>query len=411
MTRSIPASASSTNDRRRILLLSPAFPPSTGGIERTASALADGLRRFALEVVSGRPSCTIGMRPPAEIRVHWAANDPPGGRKATLALARLAVRIGIGFRPDLVLALHIRTMPAARTLARISGCRVILVVHAKEMREQPALARAACRWADAVVTVSAFSRELALEAQASQDRITVIHPGVTVPGVPPPPLAARPAPPTVISVARLSDPNKGHDIALAAMARLHQRLPKARWVMVGDGSLRGELERRAAELGLADHVSFPGSLDDDALSRALGAAHAFCLLSRPAPARGAGEGFGIVFIEAGAHGLPVVAGKTPGVVDAVADGVSGVLVDPTDPGAVADALERLLVDPTLAERLGAAGLARAEALRWPQVVGRYETLITEVLAHPARGSACRELGWVKDLAGGAQPRVTISKLG
>jgi glycosyltransferase involved in cell wall biosynthesis len=400
--RDAPVSGlTASTGRRRILLLSPSFPPSTGGIERTASALADGLRDFEVEVVSGRPASTRGMRPPAGIPVHWAANDPPGGRLATLALTRLTVRVGLRFDPDLVLALHIRAMPAARVMARIRRSRVVLVVHAKEMREQPALARAACSWADAIVTVSSFSRELALEAGAPDERTSVIHPGVSLPSVLPVPLSARPGPPTVISVARLSDPNKGHAAALEAMARLRDRLPEVRWVMVGDGSLRSELTRRAQGLGLSDRVSFPGSLDDGELSQALGLAHAFCLLSRRAPEGRAGEGFGIVFVEAGAHGLPVVAGRIPGVIDAVEDGANGILVDPTDPGAAADALERVLLDAELGQRLADRGRARAAELAWARVVERYYAVIDQALAAPAPRSGNRGLAWLVDLARGA----------
>jgi phosphatidylinositol alpha-1,6-mannosyltransferase len=385
---------------RRILLLSPVFPPATGGIERTAGALAEGLTDYDIEVVAGRPASSSGMRPPVDVRVHWSANRPAGGRKATFALARLSLRVGLGFRPDVVLVLHIRAMPAARAVARLLGARLVLVIHAKEIREQPALARAAVGWADALVTISRFSYELAVEVGADERRITMINPGVIVPPEPPPQLSDRQGPPTLITVSRLSEANKGHDVALEAMALLRGPLPDARWIMVGDGTLRPALQDRAAELGLTGSVSFPGMLDDVELERELNAAHAFCLLSRPAPAGAAGEGFGIVFIEAGAHGLPVVAGRTPGVVDAVSDGVNGLLVDPTDPEAVAQVLERVLTDPQLAERLATAGRARAEELDWTQVTRRYASVINDVLAGPARSTRSRRPGWIVDLVRG-----------
>jgi phosphatidylinositol alpha-1,6-mannosyltransferase len=387
------------DQRKRILLLSPAFPPSAGGIERTAAELAARLTDYELEVVSGRPTSSVGMRGPAAVKVHWASNDPPYGRRATLALARLTIRVGIRFRPDLVLALHIRMMPAARALARLLGARSILVVHAKEVLEQPALARAAVRWADAVVTVSEFSRELALGAGADGERIRIIHPGVMSPP-PPLPLASRPSPPTIITVARMSDPHKGHDVALRSMARVRTRLPDARWVMVGEGTLRDELRAAAKRRGLDGCISFPGAVDDDELGERLSSAHAFCLLSRQPPGAAAGEGFGIAFVEAGAHGLPVVAGAVPGVIDAVEDDVSGILVDPSDPDAIADALERVMLDLQLAQRLAEGGRRRARELQWDAVVERHRGLIADVLAAPPRGRAGHELAWLRDLAVG-----------
>jgi glycosyltransferase involved in cell wall biosynthesis len=385
-----------------IMLLTPSFPPSAGGIERTAGELAAGLAHdHSVEVVAGAPGSPVGMRPPAGVRVHWAANDPPGGRRATLALQWLSVRVGMELAPDLVLALHIRTMPAARAIARNRGARTALVVHAKEMREQPALARAAVRWADAVVAVSEFSRSLALEAGAEPSRTHIINPGVTPAPLAVRPLRDRPRPPVVVTVARISDRHKGHDVALQAMARLRERVHDVRWTMIGEGALRAELEQAVRDRGLADCVELPGAVADRELHERLGAAHAFCLLSRQPPGRAAGEGFGIASVEAGAHGLPVVAGRVSGVVDAVADGISGLLVDPQDPAAAAAALESVLVDQALAQRLADGGRARAGELAWPVVVDRYRELIGSVCAQPRRGRPSR-LGWVRDLATGPQ---------
>jgi glycosyltransferase involved in cell wall biosynthesis len=383
-------------------MLTPSFPPSPGGIERTAGQLAAGLSAdHAVEVVAGRPPTTVGMSPPPGVAVHWAPNDPPYGRRATVSLLRLAVGIGLRFEPDVVLALHIRTMPAARAIRRLRGSRAVLIVHAKEMREQPALARAAVRWADAVVAVSEFSRSLALEAGADPGRTHIIHPGVTLPPDAPRPLHERPLPPTIVTVARISDRHKGHDVALKAMIRLREQVPDARWTMIGSGALRGELQRAAGELGIGSCVEFPGAVDDHELHERLGAAHAFCLLSRQPAGGQVGEGFGIAFIEAGAHALPVVAGRVPGVVDAVADGTNGLLVDPRDPEAVAVALERVLVDRELAQRLADGGVARAASLAWPAVVDRYRELMADVRAQPARGQTS-PLGWMRDLAVGPQ---------
>lgn len=389
--------------RRRILLLSPAFPPSAGGIERTAAALAGGLRDYEIQVVSGHPPSPVGMRPPAGVRVHWAANEPAYGRRATVMLNRLGIRVGLRFRPHVVLALHTRTMPAARALARLCGARTVLVIHAREVPAQPRLAQAAVRWADAVVTVSDFSQRLALSADADPTRLSVIHPGVTLPAAAPSPLDSRPGPPTILTVARLSEPHKGHDVALAAMESLRARVPEARWVMVGEGRLRDDLELEAQRRGLEGRVHFPGAVDDAELERLLAMAHVFCLLSREPPGVAAGEGFGIVFVEAGAHGLPVVGGRIPGVVDAVQDGVTGRLVDPTDPGQVAAALLELVSDPKRAQLLADGGRRWAQELAWPAVIERYRSLIETVLSAPARAAPTRHLGWMGDLALGPLP--------
>jgi len=96
------------------------------------------------------------------------------------------------------------------------------------------------------------------------------------------------------------------------------------------------------------------------------------------PSRLPGEGFGIVYLEANAYGKPVVAGNVAGPLNAVADGVSGMLVDPTDPAAVGEAVTRLLLDRDLAQRLGRGGAARARDFAWPVIAGKVEAALLEL---------------------------------
>jgi phosphatidyl-myo-inositol dimannoside synthase len=106
--------------------------------------------------------------------------------------------------------------------------------------------------------------------------------------------------------------------------------------------------------------------------------HVFAMPAR-IPASGAGEGFGIVFLEANLHGLPVVAGAAGGALDAVVNGETGILVDPADHVALADALVDLLQNPERARRLGAAGAERARRdFNWPTIAARVETLLRSI---------------------------------
>jgi len=118
---------------------------------------------------------------------------------------------------------------------------------------------------------------------------------------------------------------------------------------------------------------------DDERNRWLRRADLLAMPSRLPQGRLAGEGFGIVYLEAGSYGKPVVAGNVAGAVDAVEDGRTGLLVDPSDPTAVAGAITRLLLDRDLARRLGAAGAERARAFAWPVMVERVGAVLREQL--------------------------------
>jgi phosphatidyl-myo-inositol dimannoside synthase len=157
-------------------------------------------------------------------------------------------------------------------------------------------------------------------------------------------------------------------------------VPGVEWVIVGDGPLRPALEALAAELGVGDAVRFLGARPRAERDAWLDRAHAFVMPSRVPPGGVGGEGFGIVYLEAGAHGLPVIAGDRGGATDAVEDGKTGLLVDATDPAAVAGAAIRMLTDGELARRLGEGGAARAALHSWPRVAAAVEDVVAELCA-------------------------------
>jgi phosphatidyl-myo-inositol dimannoside synthase len=176
---------------------------------------------------------------------------------------------------------------------------------------------------------------------------------------------ARRAPgtPALISVGNLK-PRKGYHLSLRAFARLRQSLPQARYQIVGGGlggryhrQLEALIEREAIE-----GVEFAGSVGEQGLAERYRASSAFVLLSQEEPF--AFEGFGLVFLEAGAYGLPVIGTRTGGIPDAVHDGETGLLVAPEDLEGAAEAMRRLLTDTQLARRMGGAGRALAESLTW-----------------------------------------------
>jgi phosphatidylinositol alpha-1,6-mannosyltransferase len=163
----------------------------------------------------------------------------------------------------------------------------------------------------------------------------------------------------VVGVSRLV-PRKGFDVLIDAAARLAPAMPDLTLAIVGAGRDRRRLEARSRRTGAP--VRFLGRVPGADLPRAYGCADVFAMLCRNRWAGLEQEGFGIVFIEAGACGVPSVAGGSGGAGEAVLDGETGFVVgEPSDAVAVADRLQALLTDDGLRSRMGSAARARAVA--------------------------------------------------
>ena len=165
---------------------------------------------------------------------------------------------------------------------------------------------------------------------------------------------------TILCVAHLY-PRKDVATLLAAVARMRH---PARVRIAGDGPERARLTEAVERLGLASRATLLGHLPFAALAGEYRSADVFCVPSRQ-------EGFGIVFVEAMAAGLPVAAARAGAVPEVVADGETGLLVEPGDAGGLAAVLDRLIADPALRRRLGDAGRQRAARFHPTHVVGEF----------------------------------------
>jgi phosphatidylinositol alpha-1,6-mannosyltransferase len=169
----------------------------------------------------------------------------------------------------------------------------------------------------------------------------------------------------LLSVARLTR-HKGIDTALRALAQVRGHYPELRYAVVGEGEYQPALEAQAHELGVADRVHFLTGVPDRDLPALYNCAEIYLGVSRLLEQ--SVEGFGISLCEASACGVPVVAGRSGGIPEAVRDGETGILVDAESAEAVAGALRRLLDDPTLRTRMGEAGRRSVEShYNWDRV--------------------------------------------
>jgi glycosyltransferase involved in cell wall biosynthesis len=233
----------------------------------------------------------------------------------------------------------------------------------------------------------AVSRRVAEVLEASgvpRERVRTVYSGV--------PARARPDParratlrkelglpdgaPVVGSVGALAAHKDPVTLVRGAAVVLRER-PAARLLLVGDGPLRGEIEREARALGVADRVVLAGFRDDaiDCLSLL----DVFAVTSRL-------EGLNTTVLDAMALGLPIVATRAGGIPEIVADNECGVLVPPGDPEALARALVLLLEDRQRAERFGAAARERSRSFTEERMVSETERVYRDVLAARAAAS-------------------------
>jgi phosphatidyl-myo-inositol dimannoside synthase len=341
----------------KVLVLAPSLR-SQGGIQNYTSTLVD-----ALQAILGSD----------RVRMVVVPGDPEVRDDGKLAL-RLSVKVrflfsaitaAISWSPDLMICAHVGLAPAARLIQRLTGVRFWVVLYGIEVwGDLPAAKLNALRAAQRYVAITRFTLDATIARHGlERNRELILPPTLPKrrsPSPEPEYLASKgPTPPMVLTVGRIaaSERYKGHDVMLEAWPAVLRGVPDAVYWIVGGGDDRRRLESRARELGIADSVHFAGAVSTEELDVCYDRC---CVFAMPARTEldtrvPRGEGFGIVFLEAMAHGKPVVGPHVGAPVEFIRSGEHGLLVDPTDTREVAEALIELLKDPARARRMGDAG--------------------------------------------------------
>jgi phosphatidylinositol alpha-1,6-mannosyltransferase len=253
-------------------------------------------------------------------------------------------------------------------LARDAGAnRVIASTHGHEVGwSMLPLARTALRRigndTDVVTYISQYTRGRFAAAFGPDAALELLAPGVDTDRFEPNSVARAELRaryglgdrPVVVCVSRLV-PRKGQDMLIRALPAIRQRVSGATLVIVGGGPYRDDLRKLANGFGVSEHVIFTEGVPYDELPAHHAMADVFAM---PCRTRGSGldvEGLGIVYLEASAMGVPVVAGNSGGAPETVIDGETGLVVDGWDVGAITAAVGDLLADPDRAAAMGRAG--------------------------------------------------------
>lgn len=376
----------------RTLVVSNDFPPRAGGIQAFVQGLVGRQPPESITVYAPAWSGAekFDAEQPFEVVRHPTSlmlPEPFVIRRATSLLrSRGATRVLFGAAAPLgLMAGRLRKAGAESIVALTHG-------HEAGWAALPGARTALRRIGDGVDTVTYLgeytrSRIAGALSPTAADRMRRLVPGVDHtlfnPGNAEAGLAVRQRyglvdRPVVVCVSRLM-PRKGQDTLIEALPAIHRTVPDAALLIVGGGPHKGKLTSLVAELGLQRDVVLTGTVPWAELPAHYAAGDVFAM---PCRTRNRGldvEGLGIVYLEASATGLPVVAGDSGGAPDAVLPGQTGYVVAGGDPAAAAERVAGLLADPELAREMGRAGRAWIEeAWGWDLISARLSMLLDGV---------------------------------
>ncbi|HEX2073300.1 MAG TPA: glycosyltransferase family 4 protein [Geodermatophilus sp.] len=357
----------------RTLVVTNDFPPRQGGIQTFVAAL---LARRPPESVVVLASDHSGSAAYDARLPYPVVRRPTGMLLPTRATARGAVDLARRHGCDSAFFGAAAPLGLLAPALRAAGVRHLVgATHGHEtgwvaLPGARGLMRRIAGGLDVLTYISEYTRSRLAPALDGRTRLAQLSPGVDVdqftPAVEGGAVRRRYGlgdAPVVVCVSRLVA-RKGQDVLVAGWPRVLARHPGARLLLVGGGPDEGRLRRAVAARGLQESVVLTGPVPPGQLPEHYAAGDVFAM---PCRTRRGGldvEGLGMVYLEAAACGLPVVAGTSGGAPEAVQDGVTGhVVADPRSPQAVATAIAGLLDDPARARRMGAAGRAWVEQ-RW-----------------------------------------------
>jgi glycosyltransferase involved in cell wall biosynthesis len=351
-----------------------AFAPQFVGLTRIARTLP----------LPGAPAVLTEIEQPfSALRLRAYRGGLPAPRFFRRIASSKPVLMHAHFAPDGVAAMPLAAQLRIPLIVTLHGYDV--TVHPQRFRRNPVgrtlyLQRLRQLWeqAEQFLCVSEFIRQRALAIGFPESKLRTHYIGIDAHKFRPRSIAREPG--LVVFVGRLVE-KKGCALLLEALRRTLGRVPGLHAVVIGEGNLRGELERQVAKLSLP--VAFLGGQDSDVVRSWLARAQIFCVPSITA-ADGDSEGFGMVFAEAQAMGTPVISFRHGGIPEAVADGETGILMKEGDAAALASAIESLLGNPQEWARLGRGGIARvASRFDLTARTSELEEIYSEVLRRDA----------------------------
>ena len=372
----------------RVLFWAEQFWPQIGGIEVWSARLLAALQQRQCDfiVIAGEQGAAAGCRENYQgARIHrfpfWSTLARPDVRSVTGVKSAIST-VKRDFAPDLVhlnltgpsVYFYLQSAVNDRTPLLVSLHQPLV----KQSGAADSVTSRVLRSADWVTAASDMvyqtARQIVPEVAA---RSSIIDFGFSAHGFDPERLPFDP--PRLLCYGRHVF-EKGFDLALKAFSILVGKYPDLRLVMGSDGPARGDLERQAAELGIAACVDFVGWVDAEKIPALLNLATIVLVPSRVL------EGFGLVAMEAAMMGRPVIATRSGALPEVVIHGETGLIVEPEDSDAIARAVAHLLTNREITEAMGGQARRRAQSkFAWDRHVNAFEHLYQRLAGAAASG--------------------------
>lgn len=379
---------------RRILFVTHNFPPMLGGISVFSWELCKGFQNHGLDVkVLTSVSAPSPMR--QEISVQNFTETPIFGKFRRLAVLNPLRRCLARWKPDVIFLASLHPYGYfVNKMAHSYGVPYVVGSHGSDIyrllssstlgKFQHWIGNSTLQGASVIFSVSSHIADLVKSITSSSYDPVVIPNGVDtnlfLPGS-----GNRKywsdrsgidleGKFVLCSVSSLQ-PYKGHSLVLEAIDKLKKNAPALVYLVAGQGRMEYELKNQVKRFGLSERVAFLGPVDHSDIPDLLRSSDLLVQISQPEP----GEGFGIVFLEACACGLPVIGSRVGGIPDVVKDGETGFLVDPENPAEIAEAIEKLMNDEPMRRSMGQNGIQWARQHDWSLIVPKYLEALEKIV--------------------------------
>ncbi|SMF32043.1 phosphatidylinositol alpha-1,6-mannosyltransferase [Paenibacillus barengoltzii] len=357
--------------KRKILVITGSFPPDVGGIQNYVYNLCK-YSKHDITVLAPQMEDADGFDSEQDLTIirepFLKGNFITSGMNLLKAVVRLVKENDF----DLILCNHVLVATVGRLLSFFTGKPFVIITYGKDTLEF--LKNPLLRWvvktnlkkSKGILTCSEYTKEIVASLHVDSDKIAAILPGVdskfmrknkdsrlmqkynlddntTI----------------LYTISRLVE-RKGHDMVIKSLPFIIEKIPNIKYLIIGDGEYRSELEKLVEKLKLQNYVVFAGEAKESELVDHYNIGDIFIMPSRYIENTGSVEGFGIVYLEAAACRKVVIGGNSGGAPEAVGDNSTGILVDPLDTDDIANNVINLLLNKERYNRLASNAEQRAK---------------------------------------------------